>query len=554
MERLSRNAPSALLLAALAASAAVLLVLTAHLTFFGDTWEFLMNRRGLSLDAVLKPHNEHIVAIPVLIEQALIRLFGMSSARPEFVLLTVMLLLTAWLLFVYVRRRLGPWFALFAAVLLLCLGPAWEVLLWPFEISFAGSMLFGIATLLALERDDRWGDVAACAFLALSFGFSELALPFAAAALVDVYQRRRERGIGRLYLVAVPVLLYAGWYVGWGHEAESHLSARNVLVSPRFVLESIAVDVGSLVGLGTNPNGGSVDPLWGRSLLILLVVGLAYRQWRRPGVYAGFWPVATAAAVNWFLTAFNQAPGRDFATSRYQYAGAIFVLLLLANLLRGMRMDRRAILLGAAVTIAAVGPNLVVLKDGRDFFQQQTVLTRADTGALQIARASVSPEFSLGPEVAGTASLVDISAAKYFPAIDEYGSPAYSPAELAAAPEEGRKQADIVLAAALPVTSATEPGRGGGSSAPQRCTTLPGNGASQGREVPLRPGLTTIAVAPGPQAQLALRRFAEGEFPVALEGGYGGTVTALRIPPDASRRPWYLHVEAQQRARVCEPG
>ncbi len=57
------------------------------------------------------------------------------------------------------RRRVGPWPALFAAVLLLFLGPAWEVLLWPFEIAFAGSVLFGVAMLLALDRGERRGDV-----------------------------------------------------------------------------------------------------------------------------------------------------------------------------------------------------------------------------------------------------------------------------------------------------------------------------------------------------------------------------------------------------------
>jgi hypothetical protein len=186
MDRLIRRAPELLLVAALVAAAAILLHLTRDLTFLQDTWEFLMNRRDLTVDALLKPHNEHIVVIPVVFEQTLLRLFGMTSARPEYVLQTVALLVTASLLFVYVRRRVGSWLALFAAVLLLFLGPAWEAILWPFEISFVGSVLFGIAMLLALDRDDRPGDIAACVFLLLSFGFSSVGIPFAAAAAVDV--------------------------------------------------------------------------------------------------------------------------------------------------------------------------------------------------------------------------------------------------------------------------------------------------------------------------------------------------------------------------------
>lgn len=265
MDRVTRNAPALLLGAAITASGVLLLYLTREMTFLQDTWEFLMNRRGITADALLKPHNEHIVILPVAIEQLFLRLFGMSTARPEYVLLTLALLVAAYLLFVYVRRRLGPWLALFAAVLLLFLGPAWEVLLWPFEISFVGSVVFGLAMLLALDRDDRNGDIAACVFLSLSFGFSELAIPFAAAAAVDIFQKRRRRGLARLYLVAVPVLLYGAWYAGWGHDAESHVSLRNVLTSPRFVWESAAIDLGGYsvsapARSATPPNPFGVDP------------------------------------------------------------------------------------------------------------------------------------------------------------------------------------------------------------------------------------------------------------------------------------------------------
>ncbi|HXS47033.1 MAG TPA: hypothetical protein VN756_06185, partial [Solirubrobacterales bacterium] len=173
-----RNAPLVLLGAALLASAALLLALSHGLTFFQDTWEFLINRRDFSADALLKPHNEHIVVFPVAIQIFLLEVFGMTSAAPEYVLLICALLVVAVLLFVYVRRRVGPWPALIAAVLLLFLGPAWQDILWPFELGFVGSVLFGLAMLLALDRDDRKGNIAACAFLVVSAGFSSLGLSF----------------------------------------------------------------------------------------------------------------------------------------------------------------------------------------------------------------------------------------------------------------------------------------------------------------------------------------------------------------------------------------
>ncbi|HET8863845.1 MAG TPA: hypothetical protein VFM94_11420 [Solirubrobacterales bacterium] len=550
-EWLNRNAPVALLGMAMVASVALLLVLTREMTFLQDTWEFLMNRRDFTADALLRPHNEHIVVIPVAIEQVLLRVFGMSDARPEYVLLAVSCAVTAALLFVYVRRRVGPWLALIAAVLLLFLGPAWEALLWPFEISFVGSVLFGLAMLLALDREDRRGDIAATAFLCLSFGFSSVAIPFAAAAAVDVFQKRRSRGLARAYLVAVPVVLYGIWYLGWGSDAETHVSLHNVLASPRFVFESAAVAVGSVFGLGTTPYGGSTDPVWGRAILVALVVVFAYRQVRKPGVAPGFWPVAAATATNWFLTAFNQIPGRDPTSSRYQYMGGVLVLLLLANLLQGVRFGKRALIAVGGFAVAAVAVNLIVLQDGRDVLEQQSQLTKGDLGAIEIAKRTVDPEFSLNTEVAGTTTLIDVQVAKYLPAVEEYGSPAYTPSELAAAPDYARHQADIVLSQALPLSTFTRLGAFDPGEAGENCIAVPGN-APPDSEVRLSPGLTRIELAPGPQADFTLRRFATGEFPVATEGAPGDSVTLLRLPRDAAPQyPWFLHVAAAQPARVC---
>ncbi len=552
MDWLNRNAPVALLGLAMAASVALLLVLTREFTFLQDTWEFLMNRRDFTSSALLEPHNEHIVVIPVAIEQLFLRVFGMSDARPEYVLLAAACAATAYLLFVYVRRRVGPWLALFAAVLLLFLGPAWEALLWPFEISFVGSVLFGLAMLAALDREDRNGDIAACLCLCLCFGFSSLAIPFAAAAAVDVFQKRRSRGLGRAYVVAIPLGLYAAWYLGWGSDAETHVSLHNVLASPRFVFESVAVAVGSLLGLGTTPYGGSTDPVWGRAILVALVVAFAYRQVRKPGFVPGFWPVVAAATTNWFLTAFNQIPGRDPTSSRYQYMGGVLVLLLLANLLQGVRVDRRALVVAGGLTVAAVAVNLVVLQDGRDTLRVQSVLTQSDLGAIEIAKRTVDPEFSLNTEVAGTTTLIDVQAGKYLPAVAAYGSPAYTPAELEGAPDYGRKQADIVLSQALPLSTVTRPGAYDPSDSGENCVTLAAGSASPTSEVPLSPGLTRIELAPGPRAGFSLRRFATGEYPVVTEGAPGDSVTLLRVPRDrAPRQSWYLQVEASQPARVC---
>lgn len=548
--RAAAAAPYLLLAAAIALSLVALLSLSSGLTFFQDTWAYLMRRREFSAGAFLDPHNEHLVAIPVAIEKLLVELFGMSSALPEYIVLDLMLVATALLLFVYVRRRLGPWVALLATVLVLFLGPAWDVLLWPFEIALVGSTMTGIGVLLALEREDRRGDLAACLLVALSIGFSSLGVAFAVAALVDVLQRRRTLGLGRLYVPAVGLGLYAAWYLFYGHEAESYLSAENVLRSPVFVLQGLSASVGALTGLTTLSGEPHGRPYLGFAALVVLAGVLLWKLRRLPALSSRFWPVAAAGGTFWVLAAFNRSPGREAMASRYMHFGAILILLALADLLKGARFGVRALLVGAALVLAISAVNFQELEKGADRLEEETVLTKADLGAMEIARRTISPYFYLSPELAGTPSLIDVNATVYFPAAREHGTPAYTPAELAQAPEEGRAQADVVLAAALPVSlrpRTASRGRFPGSCVRQRR----GEGI---RELRVEPGVTRIELGSGPRARIFLRRFATESYPVLIGEVRGGSAAELSIPFDRSRRPWRLLVDAPQPARVCPEG
>lgn len=541
-----RNAPTAALAGVLFASAAVLLYLARDLTFIQDTWNFLLERRGGSLDTYFEPHNEHIVVLSVAIEKLLISLFGMTSALPERLVLTAMLLATAALVFVYVRRRVGPWPAVIAATLLSFLGPSWTILMWPFQTVIVGSVLAGVGALLMLDRNDRAGDAWACALLVVSVLFSAIGVSFALGAAVDALVRRRERGLfARAYVAVVPLLVYVAWYLGWGHEAQNYLSLNNVLHSPVYLLEGFASSIDSLLGLSTVDVNDVGEPAWGRPLLIVAIGLVIWGQTKRRGFSPRLWPVLAAGASYWLLAGFNHFAGRPPVAGRYGYAGAVFVLLIAADLLKGVRFSRNALLIGGAVTVVAVASNLTALRDGRDWLENLSVLTKADTAAIEIASRTVQDEFRLTPEIAGTASLISIEAGSYLDAVRDEGSPAYTPEELAAAPDYARRQADIVLGQALPLSTETEPGAYGESGGSGCEELAPGN------EAPLQPGVTRIEVPPGPHADFSLRRFATGEYPVKTEGAEGGSVVLLTIPRDLAPHAWFLQVEAAQPVRVC---
>jgi hypothetical protein len=531
------------------ASAVLLMALQWDLTFFQDSWAFLLERRDFSTDSFLRPHNEHLVLLQVGVTQLCLGLFGMTSALPEAAVMTMSLLGSALLLFVYVRRRTSPWLALMAATLVLFLGSAWMILLWPFEIEFSGAMVAGLGMLLMLERGDSRGDAWACLLLAVSIGFGSLGLSFAVAAFVDVVQRRRFRGLGRSYVFAVPLLLYLLWYAGWGHTAADHLTLDNVLDSPRYVLDGLASSLASLLGLSTAAGATPAPPEWGRPLLFLALAAAIFGKWLRPGISPRLWPVAAATATYWALAAFNFIPGREAASNRYVYAGGIFILLMAADLLRGVPIGRRALSVAGAVTVLALGTNLAQMREGHDVLKEQTLLARADTAALEIARRTVPPEMPMLPEITGTLANVAIVPGPYLEAVDAHGSPAYSTAELAAAPANGRHWADILLSKALPLSLVIRP-RAAVRAGDERC--LASGADAEVPDVRVGPGITTIHLAAGPPAVLRARRFATDELPVELGTVPGGASAVVRIPRDgAPSYPWYLKLESGQPSRIC---
>jgi hypothetical protein len=549
MQRLPRQTPVILLGAAMALSAVLIIGFTWHASFFGDTWELLLERRDPSVDALLKPHNEHLILFPVLISELLIHVFGMGNDHAEMFVLVAMLCATAGLLYAFVERRCGPWIALFAASLVLFLGPAYEVLLWPFEITLVGPMLFGLAAILALESDTRRGDIIATVCLCLGLGFSDGGVPFIAAGLVAVLIGPRERWVSRSYVWVTPAVLFVVWYLGWGHEAESHITVHNILAAPVFVADTVSTAVGALTGLGTEA-GLAVDQVWSRVLTVALIGAVAW-WWslKRPRIERVLWPVLAVAVANWALAAFNVSAGRGPTASRYQYAGAIFVLAILACVFISARPSRNWLIAGAALTLLAIGPNIVVMHEASKNYKRETVISRADMAALEIASRTVEPGFQLNPEYSGSPVLVNVFAGEYLEAVAERGSsPAYSLAELEAAPPEGRNQADVLLFHALPITTKTTPGEYAAGET-ENCVEA---GIDGPEEVTVGSGKTRIEVAPGGEATLALRRFSgPGEFPVALPSAPGESTTVLTIPRDNAPNPWYLHVAADQPVRVC---
>jgi hypothetical protein len=538
-----RPSATPLLLAAMALAGTYIVVLGSKLTFLLDDWGYIVLRRGDEFEDWVRPDNEHFVAAPMTIWKLLISVFGIESMLPYKLVSTALFLLGVWFLYLWVRRRVGEWAALIGMVALLFCGAAFDDLLWFASITFLGSMAGGLGMLVALDRQDDRGDRLACLALTVSLCFSSLWVAFAAGAALDVFLRRRERGLlRRAFVVAVPAAIYVAWWIGWGHEAESALSLHNVVRSPAWVFDSISAAIAALLGLAvpaesmTTPNG--LD--WGRPLAAaLLLLGL-WRLWKMERVPRSLWVVLAVAFVYWTIGGFDVKPGRVASASRYQYTGGAFVLMIAAGLLSGVRFHWRLLIPALVVLVAAMLPNVVFLHEAYESYRRTSQIEKADLAALEIVRPRVEPAFFLDEEIADT-GYVPLEAQAWFETRDEDGSPAYDESELAAAPEHARVPADKVMAAGLGVAFGELTGGPAGSC---RSETIEGGEL----ELPLpRGGVAMRSSAP---VELALGRFS-GSFPVELGRLEPGTWAEVRIPTDLARQPWQLQASGEGRLKLC---
>jgi len=531
-------------LAALA-SGVLLIVLSSRLTFFIDDWDVLLHRRGFSLDVFLQPHAGHPSMLLVALYKAIQAIFGMDSVTPYAVVATLVFLLSAVLLFAWMRRRVGDWLALAGVLPLLFCGAAYEDLLTPFQVGFFAPVACGLAALLVLERGRPRDPLICCALLVVGLCFQTIALAFVVGVGVKLALDGELRR--RAWVPLVPIALYAIWYLGWGHNGPHQFTFDNLATSPAFVLDGYAAAVSSLLGFAT-PDDGALA--WGRALFAVLAVIAAVRLISLRRVPPGLWVVLAIGVVFWLLTAYNASYFRSAETSRYQYLGVIFLLMAVAELGRGVRPSRTVVGLFLIGSLAAVGGNLVALRDGYHDLANLTPVVRGDLAALEIAADTADQGLYLNQQNSGFQWVDQLDAGSYLSASEKFGSPAYDEAELPTAPELARQGADRVLAAALGLR--LDPTRLSAGQA-RRCRPL--ERGTDVEPVALPPGGVILRGAGGAPAEVSLRRFAGTESVVNLGKLADGRAAALAIPTDRSDVPWLLQAPPAGALEVCgSPG
>ena len=392
----------------------LLLVIGRGLTFRNDEWTFLIQRRDVTIEALLIPWNEHLTLVPALLYALLIHAFGVPSYVPFLLPVVVLHIALVAGAFLLLRRPLGWVLATGAATVLAVPGAGSENLLWAFQMGFLAS-LAGSMVAVAGARAVTPTPLTRAA----TVGGAVIAVASSAVGLFSVgsillwaiASRRRYAAVD----LAVPLLVWVAWFATYGRmglQSVGHPFSAEALsnVIP-YVSAGLSSGFGDALSIGIS--FGAVAACGAGVLL-----GLA---WIRG--YDVLGPAAFAVGIlGMYVTValFRSQLGQEAVPGRYAYVFQVFVILGLALLphVPGLpvwaRSSRTIPLFIGLVLLITVGHAFTAVGVASEFIEElSTVRTRlAVVDALRTSpdlnpNALVLPEAWLGVSVSEYQSLVE---------------------------------------------------------------------------------------------------------------------------------------------------
>jgi hypothetical protein len=443
----------------------------------------------------------------------------MRHYLPYQLAVTALHIATGVFVYLYARPRVGAWLALVPAALMLSLGAAWEDVMWAFQVTFIGSVAFGMAALVALDAR-RYK--LACLALVLSLTSSGLGLAFlitvAVELTLDPRQRRRA-----MWVVGIPFLVAAGITVGYHGTATTQSSSLSHTI--RFALEMGTAGFGAFGGIG----GG-----FGHPLAVLAVIGVVVVARRDGGLAPRVIGLLCGAVAFWLITGLSRADlGLAPSTSRYLYVSCALLLALAVSLPRRPVVGQWGGAVLAAATLLACISGAGLFKEGAATRINNTTTLLPKLTALEVARGHVLAGLQIDPGISP-----DIIARDYYSARDKFGTPALPVATVRAAGDDRRQVFDAALVTALGIS--LKPGAGGSGA----CTSYP-----PAAELTLPTGAAYTLSSSAP-ATVSLRRLAT-TYPQDALPLPGRAAATLTLPRDHLPDPWHVRLAGTQPVKVC---
>lgn len=517
MTRLRGRWPLTVTCAVIAVGSLFLLSQARYLWFFGDDWDFLLGRDlgAHPIGDLMRPHNEHWSAVPVLIYRAAYAVFGLHHFLAFALLPIVAHAATCLLLFgLLTWSGVRSWLALGVTAVMVFLGAGAENLLWSFQVGMISSAAFGLAALWFARSDvGRRHAAAAYACSVLSLAASGMGLLM--LVWLGCFTLLRDGPRRTLVLTLPPLVVYAAWYLVWGRGSDTGIP------------EARVADIAPLAWKGLTATWGSMTGFAAAGPVIVLALLAAAIALRPSAEHRALALSGMAAAVVTFLVLAQSRGGlgpEATSSSRYLYFGALMTLPALAHALQWCcevlarwRMAVPALVglaLAALITHGALG--VVAFREDRD---------------------TLTPD--LRGRTIAAATLTQSGERILDPVLDPDFNPQLQIDALAAAAEAGQvpnspvpPRAELNARAQLQVGVAA-----GGFDLPQGRVQVSGTSADKSGGCLIGPGAeggsVTMATGTGGQFDLALLGTGTAQF--RLRQGRAISGTAAVAIPDGER-------------------
>jgi hypothetical protein len=361
--------------------------------FMFDDWDYLVTRKAWSIDDLLRPHNGHWEALPLLVYRGLFSLFGLQYLPFQLVAIVASMVSAVLLLVIMMRAGIRPWIAILAATFLVGFGDAqFNVALRVTSITFVGfAVPLGLTQMLLADHEGpRIGrDWIGLGVALIALLCSNMATVMIFAVALAMLLKRGWRTA--LFHAGAPFVVFVVWFLTKGrHDTGAGDPARLRPVGSALHFAWI-LGTGFFESLTRTHSFGALFVVGFLVALVVVVVRAGPEQRRAAAIPCALLAAAALVAIETGLgRADLLGQGTDkVRQGHYLYAVGVLTIPALAFVLEALvRYWRHIAPVVMVVMVLAIAANAIALRSHVDKARAGSVAFR--TSVLLIPRLPVA--------------------------------------------------------------------------------------------------------------------------------------------------------------------
>ena len=297
--------------------------------FLGDDFAMLTNRYFAAADgdwsqALLLPHNDHLLVIPVLVFIGLGKMFGLDNHLVYMLPAIFMHIAILFAVGIILKKRCTSTLTALSAVCCVAfMSAGYEVLMMATNMAHVAPIFLGLYQLILIDRQGGISkrDIVASTLGVIAVLCAGTSIPLIVMiALFLTIQRQFKRAI---LIAAPPATLWLMWFFKYG--SLNH----GVKGDTQYTIFNKTAQIAQYVIQGMQGSLEAISHISGSStfLIILCFFGLYKHSIKSKTILMPFC-MAVGAVLFYFITGFSRVTFGAPVSSRYVYLGAIFIIPL----------------------------------------------------------------------------------------------------------------------------------------------------------------------------------------------------------------------------------